>query len=116
VILTDREIQIALSRKQIKIDPLPQAVSYSSTSVDLTLDDSLTLFETGRPSVKKVINLNHPEYNIDDALAEITRTVQIDPDTGYELPAKQLHLGWSAEFISVPIDSRLAARVEERVR
>jgi dCTP deaminase len=59
-----------------------------------------------------VINLGHPEYNIDDALAEITRNVQIDPEAGYELPARQLHLGWTAEFVSVPIDSRLAARVE----
>jgi hypothetical protein len=35
---TDREIQIARSTRQIKIDPRPQPDSYSSTSVDLTLD------------------------------------------------------------------------------
>jgi dCTP deaminase len=112
VILTDREIQIALSKKQITIDPPPQAVAYSSTSVDLRLDDSLTLFETGKSFVKKVIDPNHPEYNIDQALAEITKTIQIDADAGYELPARQLVLAWTAEFVAVPIDSRLAARVE----
>jgi hypothetical protein len=38
---TDREIQIALSTRQIKIDPRPQPDSYSSTSVDLTLTSIL---------------------------------------------------------------------------
>jgi dCTP deaminase len=34
VILTDREIQIALSRNQIVIDPAPSVEAYSSTSLD----------------------------------------------------------------------------------
>jgi len=44
VILTDREIQIALDKKQITIDPLPALEAYSSTSVDLTLDQHINVF------------------------------------------------------------------------
>jgi dCTP deaminase len=112
VILTDREIQIALSRKQITIDPPPQAVAYSSTSVDLTLDGVLTLFKTGAAFVKRVIDPTHPDYDIDKALEEVTDTHTIDPNSGYDLPVKHLILGWTAEYVNLPIDSRLAARVE----
>ena len=37
MILTDREIQVFLTNKQIIINPLPITNRYSSTSVDLTL-------------------------------------------------------------------------------
>jgi dCTP deaminase len=112
VILTDREIQIALSRKQIKIDPLPQHVAYSSTSVDLTLDPILTEFDTGEAFVRKTIDPTHPKNNIDKALEEITKTVTIDTNKGYQLAPKILVLAWTAEYVAVPYDSRLAARVE----
>jgi dCTP deaminase len=112
VILTDREIQIALSRRQIKIDPLPQPVAYSSTSVDLTLDPILTEFDVGEAYVKKVIDPTHPKYDIDKALGEVTKNIEIDPRKGYDLPPKILVLGWTAEYVAVPYDSRLAARVE----
>jgi deoxycytidine triphosphate deaminase len=39
VILTDREIRIAIDRELIGLDPNPDAESFSSTSVDLTLHD-----------------------------------------------------------------------------
>jgi len=44
VILTDREIQIALSRNQILIEPSPAVEAYSSTSIDLTLGKFVTEF------------------------------------------------------------------------
>jgi dCTP deaminase len=112
VILTDREIAIALSRKQIIIDPLPQAVAYSSTSVDLTLDPVLTLFDVGKKFVKKVIDPTDPDYDTDEALAEITKTQEIDAAKGYDLPPHCLVLGYTSEYVDLPYDSRLAARVE----
>ncbi len=112
MILTDREIQIALSRKQIIIDPLPQAIAYSSTSVDLTLDSILNIFRTGTPAVKKIIDPTIPDHNVDEILAEITATETIDFSKGFELPVWHLVLGWTAEYVELPIDSRIAARIE----
>ena len=37
MILTDREIKIALARGALVIDPLPDERAFASTSVDLTL-------------------------------------------------------------------------------
>ncbi|WP_213737484.1 dCTP deaminase [Bradyrhizobium sp. dw_411] len=110
MILTDREIQIALSRKQVIIDPLPQAIAYSSTSVDLTLDPVLNVFAVGNSSIKKVIDPTNPAFNTEEVLAELTKTENISG--GYELVPKVLVLGWSAEYVELPIDSRIAARVE----
>lgn len=112
MIFTDREIQIAITRKQIIIDPIPQAIAYSSTSVDLTLDPILNLFKTGSTAVKKVIDPTVPDYDVDEVLAELTIIETIDAAKGYELPVKHLVLGWTAEYVELPIDSRIAARVE----
>lgn len=40
MILSDREITIALDSGQLIINPRPDAVAFSSTSIDLTLADS----------------------------------------------------------------------------
>ncbi len=113
MILTDREIQIALQRKQIIIYPLPQVdVAYSSTSVDLTLDPILTLFDIGKKFVKKVIDPTDEDYDVDDALKELTKEETIDPTKGFDIKPKELLLGWTAEYVKLPYDSRLAARVE----
>ena len=45
MILTDREIQLALFKEQIAIEPKPALIAYSSTSVDLTLDARLTIIK-----------------------------------------------------------------------
>lgn len=112
VILTDREIQIGLTRKQIVIDPAPRSDAYSSTSVDLTLDPVLTLFEIGEAAVLKVVDPTHEKYNIDAALKELTKSHTIDAKHGYDLEPRQLILAWTKEYVHLPIDARLAARVE----
>jgi len=112
VILTDREIQIGLTRKQIVIDPAPKSDAYSSTSVDLTLDPVLTLFDVGQEFVMKVVDPTHEKYNIDAALKELTKSHTIDTKTGFDLEPQHLILAWTKEYVHLPIDSRLAARVE----
>ena len=111
MILTDREIQIGLNLKQIIIDPLPGQRAYSSTSVDLTLDPVLSCFSVGSSGIKKVIDPTVPDYDIDDVLAELTLNQTIG-DAGYELPVRQLVLGWTSEYVKLPSDARIAARVE----
>ena len=47
MILTDREIRLALERQHIVITPKPELDCYTSTSLDLRLADSLTIFKSG---------------------------------------------------------------------
>jgi dCTP deaminase len=113
VILTDREIQIALRTHQIIIDPEPAGIAYSSTSVDLTLDSHVAQFQIGKEYVKKVIDPTHKDFDVEEALKEITKPLEIDSHKGYDLPADGMFiLGWTKEYVKIPTESRLAARVE----
>lgn len=111
MILTDREIQISIERKLIQINPPPDELAYSSTSVDLTLDPSITCFKENPAFLPRAIDVTHKDYNYDAALAELSTTSSI-PSTGFELPRRELVLGWTKEYINIPTDARLAARVE----
>jgi dCTP deaminase len=114
VILTDREIQIALEKKHIEIEPLPRVEAYSSTSVDLTLGPYLAVFKddlTNDP-VENIIDPSHENFVAERVLAKLTNQVTIDKNHGFLLYPKKLTLGWTIERLSLPEQSRLAARVE----
>lgn len=113
MILTDREIQIALSRNQIAIEPPPAVEAYSSTSVDLTLDPHITEFkdDLSDDPLEHIIDPSHKNFVAERTLAKITRQVVIDQN-GYLLTPNKLVLGWTVERLELPIHSRLAARVE----
>jgi deoxycytidine triphosphate deaminase len=47
VILTDREIKLAILNRLIIIEPTPDEKAFSSTAVDLTLDENISEFKEG---------------------------------------------------------------------
>ncbi len=114
MILTDREIQIALNNRHIIIEPSPKVEAYSSTSVDLTLDPHITLFRDDlRDSpIETVIDPSHPSFVAERILAQITQSETIDKKNGFLLQPRKLILGWTIERVELPIQSKLAARVE----
>jgi len=111
LILTDREIQIAIERELIKIDPRPTEKAFSSTSVDLTLDPNITRFKPPRGGVETVLDPNHVDFSPENSLADLTELFEI-PSEGWPLPSKTLFLGWTREYVDLKTDARLAARVE----
>jgi dCTP deaminase len=96
VILTDREIQIALSNKQITIEPEPEAIAYSSTSVDLTLDERLSEFKEDWTDLAGLetpaIDPGQKNFVAERVLSRITI-----PRDGYLLASKKFVLGWTRE-------------------
>jgi len=110
MILTDREIQIAVQRGLITIDPLPNPdTAFSSTAVDLTLDSNIIVFDEPVDGVEKVID---PGKNTaTEILRGITHSETI-PSAGFLLKPTTLMLGWTTEFVGLDIGTRLAARVE----
>jgi dCTP deaminase len=106
MILTDREIRIALREKQIIIEPEPDlSVAVASTTVDLTLGPTFKEW----PSVTGIsIRPGMPGYKYSD-LAKLQIAAPPGP---YTLGHGRFVLGWTAEKITIPYTSRLAARVE----
>lgn len=112
MILTDREIQIAIDSKTIIVEPEPSDAAYSSTSLDLTLDKTLTLFKSGTDGIEKCIDPSASGFNHERVLSEVTEQLTIDPIRGFDFPPRTLILAWTVEYIELKSHSRLAARVE----
>ncbi len=111
VILTDREIKIALERKQITIDPLPdEATSYQSTAVDLTLSPIVRLFKEGVSGIH--FDPGSEEYDYTAVIDMVTTREELTAP--FTLLPQTLLLAWTKETVSIPNNSRLAARVEGR--
>ena len=111
MILTDREIQIALEKGNIVIDPRPVDKAYSSTSVDLTLDPILSIFKGSMAGLDRVVDPSIQDFDHDATLAELTDQVTI-PEEGYTFKPGHLILAWTKEYVNLQNDIRIAARVE----
>ncbi|WP_375449614.1 dCTP deaminase [uncultured Devosia sp.] len=105
MILTDREIRIALEHKAVGIDPLPDlSVAISSTAIDLTLGTSFKIWpELGGVQIRP--------GQADYSYAKLVN-LQKDVPPPFELKPKSFVLAWTAEKVTIPYTSRLAARVE----
>jgi dCTP deaminase len=111
VILTDREIRLAIERGLIKIDPRPVEDAFSSTSVDLTLDPIINDFKRPSKGLEQVIDPSIPGIDYEETIDALTNKVTIGDD-GYVLEPNKLILAWTAEYIDMRESSRLAGRVE----
>lgn len=112
MVLTDREIQAAIANGQIKIDPSPSQIAYSSTSLDLTLSKFLREWKkSGVKGLEQIICPATDGYKFSDFSAAFSETKKIT-SKGYVLEPRVFVLGWTEEEVELPISSRLAARVE----
>lgn len=111
MILTDREIKIAIDWELIGLNPEPAGDAFSSTSVDLTLDPHMRMF---RKEVAHGINIDpgSTEFNFHEIANLLTERMIFE--TQFNLPPRKLLLAWTRETLSLPLHSRLAARVEGR--
>jgi len=112
MILTDREIQIFLDNRQIKIKPKPDPVLYSSTSVDLTLAKQLRVWDFNQiDKTRGEVIEPGPKFKYAEFRDKYTKK-KILTNKGYVLAPKDFVLAWTHETIDLPNHSRIAARVE----
>lgn len=111
MILTDREIEVALETRSIIVEPAPQQIQFSSTSLDLTLDRIITIFNDPKPGLSLTIDPSAKGFNHEEVLSTIGTQHDIEP-SGYDFQPKSMILAWTTEYVALPSNSRLAARVE----
>src|SRR5436190_851914 len=106
MILTDREIQLAMENGQIEITPEPDDEAYSSTSLDFTLSEPGELRNVlpGQP-----IRPGAAGYNYGQLTARKTRITSLHNHTIHQT---EFILAWTRETIYLPVSSRIAARIE----
>jgi len=112
LILTDREIRLSIQEGLITINPPPGAAAYSSTSLDLSLDETLREFDDAQAGIDLVIDPTAPGYSFNRAVARVSSLKAIDAADGYTLRRDRLVLGWTRERIHLKQHGRVAARVE----
>jgi hypothetical protein len=110
VILTDREIRIAIHEKQIIIDPVPEVAAFSSTSVDLALASKVLVFK-GSTTGGGAIDPGSRDYDYRELANQIMDEADLDQQP-FNLNRGNLLLAWTHERVDLRILSRLAARVE----
>lgn len=111
MILTDREIRISIETGQVVIDPVPNDQAYSSTSIDLTLGAQLQVFKSQQPGLETVIDPSAEGYSFLSAIRVLADEREIGAE-GYALAPGILILARTEERVSLPVRSRIAARVE----
>lgn len=109
MILTDREIKLALEKRLIVIDPPPDPKAFSSTAVDLTLDAHISEFKDGIGAL--TIDPSDAEFQAEQTLALISDKVVIGAE-GYLMRPQRLVLAWTKEYVNLASHNRVAARVE----
>lgn len=110
MILTDREIRIAIHEKQIIIDPVPEVAAFSSTSVDLALASKVLVFK-GSTTGGGAIDPGSRDYDYRELANQIMDEADLDQQP-FNLNRGNLLLAWTHERVDLRILSRLAARVE----
>jgi dCTP deaminase len=111
VILTDREIKLAIAKELIVIDPAPDERAFSSTAVDLTLDEHLSELKDGEGGLEQAIDPGHKDFQAERTLALVSKKITI-PEDGYLLKPNVLVLAWTKEYVNLVPHNRVAARVE----
>ncbi len=107
VILTDREIRVSIEKDLIKVKPAPAIDAYSSTAVDLTLHKTIRTYKEAQGIY---IDPEADGYNYENIRGILTDKIEINGT--YCLESGKLVLGWTNEYIHLPVTSRLAARIE----
>ncbi|MDG3005158.1 dCTP deaminase [Paludisphaera mucosa] len=113
MILSDRQIEAALRRGQVRITPPPDDLAsdvWSSTALDLRLDARLQVWLPDAPGARLVVDpcdLNFSATELASAHA-----AEADCSDGFEIEPGMFLLGWTIEKLQLPHASRIAARVE----
>lgn len=113
MILPDREIQVAIQERQILIEPVPSPDRYSSSSLDLTLGRPIRIWNRhDTPGVEPMIMCpGAPDYNYAEVAKKHTQVKELGAD-GHVIEPGDFILGWTAEDVTLPTQTRIAARVE----
>ncbi len=119
MILGSGEIRTALEQGVIVIDPAPEAIQYSSTSVDLRMGDVFQRWDSDRINHIRSLGMDN---TVDaaklESYSELTRQYMVLAETDSEgchtIHPGDFVLGITYESVVLPSESGIAARVEGR--
>lgn len=115
MILCDTEIQAALACGQIIVDPLPLPEHYTTSALDLTLGGGFSRWKK-QPSVQGVTITIDPTADsfYPPFAAEYQEPAPVDDEGAAVIEPGEFLLALTKQWVELPHQSRIAARVEGR--
>jgi dCTP deaminase len=121
MILCDGEIKAALATGAISIDPSPEDSQFTSSALDLILGNELfqvltlrELQEREPRGVEHNIVIDALSVDVNAMLRQYSEPLPKEKDGSVLFPTGRLVISQTRETISLPPQSRIAARVEGR--
>jgi dCTP deaminase len=99
LILSDRDIRVAIKDGRIGIDPFDDS-NVQPSSIDLHVDRYFRTFHNAR----------HPYIDVKKPMEDLTELVKVEPDEAFILHPGEFVLGSTSEYVRLPND--LVARLE----
>lgn len=99
MILSDRDIRVAIKDGRIGIDPFDDS-NVQPSSIDLHVDRYFRTFHNAR----------HPYIDVKKPMEDLTELVKVEPDEAFILHPGEFVLGSTSEYVRLPND--LVARLE----
>lgn len=121
MILSDAEIEDALAKGLIVIDPSPIPERFNASAVDLTLGSELhrlrdlkELQNQEPGGVAHSIEIDLSTLKLNDFLLKYAEPIKLHQDGYFVLKRQEFALGITAERVVLPKKSKIAGRVEGR--
>lgn len=121
MILCDKEIQEAISKGKVIIEPPPTEEQYTTSALDLLLGDEIQepktldeLLEEEPMGVNRPLIVDPGKVDIKSLLQKYSKPLPKQSDGSFILQPKKFVLGITRESIELPRKSKIAARVEGR--
>lgn len=115
MILCDHQIEQALKTGQLKLDPMPESGQYNSSSLDLRVGDDFLIWNDAlrAKGTAHSIDLDHVDIS---NLVGLTTCLNPDASGIVTIPPGEFVLVRTLEYVTLPFESKLAARIEGRSR
>jgi dCTP deaminase len=116
MILSDKDILTAIQNGRVRVDPIPDVSMFSTCSLDLRLGDQFWKYKPDRPGVDITIDFDaiRKAPHRYDVLADFLEEIRPDKIGSIVLEPKTFLLCPTLEYVNLPIDGQLMARIEGR--
>lgn len=108
MIYSDQDIKTALESGTLNIEPRPAHAAYATSSVDLLLGNTFTVFDPPIPGVEIAVMV--AQADPEEAAERYGRVLTVSPGAHIELKPNAFALAYTVERVELPLN--LAARVE----
>lgn len=115
MILSDTDIVQAITTRRIWVEPAPEEIQINSSALDLRVDTEFKEYDPDLVQQQGVkVSIDYASFNFTNFSRQYLRDLPRETDGYIVIKPRAFVLARTLEKITLPLESRLAARVEGR--